>query len=136
METLKKNIQEVLEKDFTKTYDIISMITEGMKTADADEIETKIAMQLSSAIGRWTDARQYAHKSLTNLVRAAEDHKRYIESNFVVDSCFIDSSRFESYVTEAKIFEKEIATMLYMIDLNAADRSLMFEKISATIEWK
>jgi hypothetical protein len=111
------------------------MITAGMKNADTD-IETKIAMQLSSAIGRWTDARQYAHKSLTNLIRAAEDHKRYIESNFVVDSCFIDSSKFDSYVTEAKIFEKEIATMLYMIDLNAADRSLMFEKISATIEWK
>ena len=135
MKLLQKNIQKVLSNDFTKTYDIISMITEGMKTADTD-IETKIAMQLSTAIGRWTDSRQYAHKSLTNLVRAAEDHKRYLESNFVVDSCFIDSSRFESYVTEAKIFEKEIATMLYMIDLNAADRSLMFEKISATIEWK
>jgi hypothetical protein len=135
MKLLQKNIQQVLSNDLTKTYDIISMITAGMKTADTD-IETKIAMQLSSAIGRWTDARQYAHKSLTNLIRAAEDHKRYIESNFVVDSCFIDSSKFDSYVTEAKIFEKEIATMLYMIDLNAADRSLMFEKISATIEWK
>lgn len=135
MKLLQKNIQQVLSNDLTRTYDIISMITAGMKNADTD-IETKIAMQLSSAIGRWTDARQYAHKSLTNLIRAAEDHKRYIESNFVVDSCFIDSSKFDSYVTEAKIFEKEIATMLYMIDLNAADRSLMFEKISATIEWK
>ena len=63
METLKKNIQEVLEKDFTKTWDIISDITEGMQP-DEKSIETRVTMQLTNAIGRWADARKYAYKRM------------------------------------------------------------------------
>lgn len=135
METLKKNIQEVLEKDFTKTWDIISDITEGMQP-DEKSIETRVTMQLTNAIGRWADARKYAYKALEDVSRSAERTMENLKNNFIVDSSFFDAGRFGYYLNEAKMFEQEIASMLFVLGVSSADRSLIFEKISATIEWK
>jgi hypothetical protein len=135
METLQNNIKEVLTKDFTRTWDMISAITEGMKL-DKESTETRVTMQLTNAMGRWADARKYAYKALEDVSRSAERTKENLKNNFVVDSSFFDAGRFAHYQNEAKMFEQEIASMLFVLDLNAADRSLMFEKISATIEWK
>lgn len=135
METLKKNIQEVLQKDFTRTWDMISDITEGINL-DKTETESRITHKLTNAIGRWADAQLYAYKALSDVSRSAERTMENLKNNFIVDSSFFDAGRFGYYLNEAKMFEQEIASMLFVVGVSSADRSLIFEKISATIEWK
>jgi hypothetical protein len=134
MKTLQNNIKEVLEKDFTRTWDIISDITEGIKL-DKTDTESRVAAQLTNAIGRWADARLYAYKALSDVSRSAERTMENLKNNFIVDSSFFDAGRFGYYLNEAKMFEQEIASMLFVVGVSSANRSLIFEKISATIEW-
>jgi hypothetical protein len=135
MKTLQNNIKEVLTKDFTRTWDIISGISEGIKL-DKTDTESRVTHKLTNAIGRWADAQLYAYKAFADVSRSAERNMDQLKNNYIVDISFFDTGRCTYYLNEAKMFEQEIASMLFVLSISAADRVLLFSKISETIEWK
>jgi hypothetical protein len=134
METIKANILKAISEEHASAYNFISSCVKENKLDET--LEAKIAYTLFNALQRWADARVSMHKSLTSLIRTAEDHKATIQNNFSVDAGWVTASRYEEYIVEAKKWEQEAATASYLIGLDAKEKVSLFAKVSSLIEYK
>ena len=133
MEVIKANILKALNEDFTSVYRFAQAVQGDFEINDS--FESKMVERITNAMDRWASARRYSHQALQGLIRTATEHTASIENNLNVDASWMNTSRYEEYITEASKFEHEITTLTYFVGLDSTERSSVFAKLTSLIKF-
>ena len=133
METIKENILKAISEEHNSVYRFVAACY-GDTELD-ESFESKMVQKITNSMDRWADARKEMHNTLSHMISTATDHKKSIENNFSVDSGWINSSRYETNIAEAKKYEHEITTLTFFIGFTPAERSELFAKLTSLIQF-
>ena len=133
MEVIKANILKALNEEYTSVYRFTEAVQGDFEINDS--FESKMVERITTAMDRWASARKYSHQALQSLIRTATEHTTCLENNLNVDASWLNTSRYEEYITEASKFEHEITTLTYFVGLDSAERSSVFAKLTSLIQF-
>jgi len=133
MEIIKANILKAISEEHKSVYRFVAAC---QANTEIDEtFESKMVERITNAMDRWASARKYSHQALQTIIKTATEHKTSLESNLNVDASWLNTSRYEEYISEAKKFEHEIITLTYFVGLDNDQRSSVFAKLTSLIDF-
>jgi hypothetical protein len=133
MEVIKANILKAMNEEYTTVHRFVGACY-GDTELD-ESFESKMVQKITNSMDRWADARKEMHKTLSHMISTATDHKKSIENNFSVDSGWINSSRYETNIADAKKYEHELTTLTFFIGFTPSERSELFAKLTSLIQF-
>ena len=137
METLKANIQNVLNTEFESQFKMISAIGHGIEL-NSSNAECVVATQLMNALFRWADVREYMARTLNDMVRASDYQRDLLKRGLCVDANEIAriTDRYETYARDAKKWEDYTSEYAHIARIEGSHLSDLFGKINSTIAYK
>jgi hypothetical protein len=137
METLKANIQNVLNTEFENEFKLISAIAHGIEL-DKSNAECIVATQLMNALMRWADVREYMAKTLCDMVRASDYQRDLLKRGLCVDANEIAriTDRYETYARDAKKWEDYTSEYAHIARIEGSQLVDLFGKINSMITYK
>lgn len=133
MEVIKANILKAISEDQHSVYRFC--LECQIDTELNETFESKINQRISHSMDRWADARKSSHQALQTIIKTATEHKTSIENNLCVDASWLNTSRYEEYISEAKKFEHEITILTYFVGLTASETASVFAKLTSLIKF-
>ena len=133
MEVIKANILKAMNEEHNSVFRFVQSCY-GESALD-ESFESKMVQKITNSMDRWADARKEMHNTLSHMIRTATDHQKSIENNFSVDGGWINSSRYEISIADAKKYEHEITTLTFFIGFTPEERSSLFAKLTSLIKF-
>jgi len=137
METIKANILKIFSGEYASYYKLASQVVEGLKGGDnPDAPEVRVAYSIFQAINKYATSRSAIERALHHLIDASQTEMKRLHNGYALDSNWVDSSRYEEYVQETKMFWHEIETLSYLVGLDREQIVKLADKINQTVEYK
>jgi hypothetical protein len=135
METLKANIQNVLNTEFESQFKMISAIGNGIEL-NSSNAECVVATQLMNALFRWADVREYMARTLNDMVRASDYQRDLLKRGFCVDASEIAriTDRYETHARDAKKWEDYTSEYAHIARIESVTD--LFVKLNSMIAYK
>lgn len=135
METIKANILKAISEEQKDVFDFATKLLAGFKSAANNTPETKIANSMFNAIIRFSDSRLNIDRQLDQMARMIKSERTRLRNGSGLDSCWVNSSKYEEAIQETNKLWHEVHTLSYIIGLTGDEIRDLANKIHYLTEY-